>query len=358
MSGCRSMFLPGGLCRAGLCCTIRGDFCRRFPFAWFRRARKERSRRSSGSGRSTTFAFPFNRPTEQQWVRLPDRRLRRVTIAPVRREFFRGWLIFRFFRRGGSVGRSGVAVSSSAGDIAKAALGWRRAFRLRFSLRRGTCRCRREVLVYPRIEPTRGSLRNPAAGAGRVGELYARARVGSATAFANTAGRFGAACGLEGDGEVGLAEGARIRAARMSAGCASSFDNPEPGVISERAYERAVDLTASLAWHFSAQEAEVSFVVPGRPRTRDLHEFLAWLAVIQPGVMQAAEEKPEATRAAVGESTAGATASPQGWRAQGFARDPLLEISRNNGESTTLSSRRGRGRACRRPCGTLPIFPR
>src|SRR5207248_1143650 len=53
--------------------------------------------------------------------------------------------------------------------------------------------------------------------------------------------------------------------------------------ISERAYERAIDLTASLAWHFSTQEAEVSYVAPGRPRTRDLHEFLAWLAVIEPG---------------------------------------------------------------------------
>ena len=64
-----------------------------------------------------------------------------------------------------------------------------------------------------------------------------------------------------------------------------AFDNPEPGLISERAYEKAVDLTASLAWHFSTQEAEVSFVVPGRPRTRDLHEFLAWLAVIEPGMI-------------------------------------------------------------------------
>ena len=63
-----------------------------------------------------------------------------------------------------------------------------------------------------------------------------------------------------------------------------AFDNPEPGRISERAYEKAVDLAASLAWHFSTQEAQVSFVVPGRPRTRDLHEFLAWLAVIEPGM--------------------------------------------------------------------------
>src|SRR5207302_5130091 len=31
---------------------------------------------------ATTFSFPFNRPAEQQWLRLPDRRLRRVTVLP------------------------------------------------------------------------------------------------------------------------------------------------------------------------------------------------------------------------------------------------------------------------------------
>jgi hypothetical protein len=39
-----------------------------------------------------------------------------------------------------------------------------------------------------------------------------------------------------------------------------------------------------LAWHFSEQDAEVSFAAPGHPRTRDLHEFLAQLAVIEPRI--------------------------------------------------------------------------
>jgi uncharacterized protein (DUF58 family) len=60
------------------------------------------------------------------------------------------------------------------------------------------------------------------------------------------------------------------------------FDNPAPGVLGEAEYERAVGLAASLAWHFSEQDAELSFLLPGRPRTKDLHEFLAGLAVIQP----------------------------------------------------------------------------
>src|SRR6266700_3351965 len=61
-----------------------------------------------------------------------------------------------------------------------------------------------------------------------------------------------------------------------------AFDNPEAGSISEKEYERAVDLAASLAWHFSSEAAEVSYLIPGRPRSRDLHEFLAWLALVEP----------------------------------------------------------------------------
>jgi uncharacterized protein (DUF58 family) len=59
------------------------------------------------------------------------------------------------------------------------------------------------------------------------------------------------------------------------------FDNPPVGAISGPAYERAVNLAASLAWHFSSQDAEVSFVVSGHSRGTDVHEFLARLAVIE-----------------------------------------------------------------------------
>jgi uncharacterized protein (DUF58 family) len=60
------------------------------------------------------------------------------------------------------------------------------------------------------------------------------------------------------------------------------FDNPASGTISSQAYDRAVNLAASLAWHFSTQDADVSYVIPGYPRGTDVHEFLARLAVIEP----------------------------------------------------------------------------
>jgi uncharacterized protein (DUF58 family) len=142
----------------------------------------------------------------------------------------------------------------------------------------------REVLVYPRIEPTaevfeilplvRGEWESYVRGRGS--DLYlireympedsARHVDWKATAKS---------------GSLKVREFAREDERKLCI----AFDNPQPGLISERAYEKAVDLTASLAWHFSTQEAEVSFAIPGRPRTRDLHEFLAWLAIIEPGTI-------------------------------------------------------------------------
>ena len=45
---------------------------------------------------ATTFAFPFNRPKEEQWLRLPDRRLRRVKVVPPPPGIFQGMAYFPF----------------------------------------------------------------------------------------------------------------------------------------------------------------------------------------------------------------------------------------------------------------------
>ena len=44
--------------------------------------RKKKKRSKQWQWEATTFTFPFNRPSSEQWLRLPDRRLRRVTVIP------------------------------------------------------------------------------------------------------------------------------------------------------------------------------------------------------------------------------------------------------------------------------------
>src|SRR5260370_28129333 len=45
---------------------------------------------------SATFAFPFNRPRDEQWLRLPDRRVRRVPVAPGPPGIFEGMAYFPY----------------------------------------------------------------------------------------------------------------------------------------------------------------------------------------------------------------------------------------------------------------------
>ena len=149
----------------------------------------------------------------------------------------------------------------------------------------------REVLVYPRIEPTtevfeilplvRGEWESFVRGRGS--DLYLIREYTPEDSARHVDWKATAK-----SGSLKVREFAREDERKLCI----SFDNPEPGLISERAYEKAVDLTASLAWHFSTHEAEVTFAIPGRPRTRDLHEFLAWLAVVEPGMIEPQKTAP------------------------------------------------------------------
>ena len=231
---------------------------------------------------STTFAFPFNRPTEQQWLRLPDRRLRRVTVLPPPPGIFQGMAYFPFLPPQAELSADLELRFDQRGRYREDSFGLATRFPFAFLTKTRHVSLPREVLVYPRIESTnemlevlpmvRGDWESFVRGRGS--ELYrireympedsARHVDWKATAKS---------------GSLKVREFAREDERKLCI----AFDNPGPGLISEQAYEKAVDLTASLSWHFSTQEAELSFIVPGRPRTRDLHEFLGWLAVIEPG---------------------------------------------------------------------------
>jgi len=60
------------------------------------------------------------------------------------------------------------------------------------------------------------------------------------------------------------------------------FDNPSQGVISEKAYEDAVSLAASLSWHFAGKNTDISFVSQDYSGDPDVYRFLSHLAVVQP----------------------------------------------------------------------------
>lgn len=229
----------------------------------------------------TTFAFPFNRPEEEQWLRLPDRRLRRVTVIPPPPGIFQGMAYFPFLPPRAE-GMADLELKfDRRGCYREDSFGLATRFPFAFLTKTRHVSLRREVLVLPRIDATedvfnvlplvRGEMASFVRGRGQ--DLYrireympedsARHVDWKATAKS---------------GSLKVREFAREDECRLLI----VFDNPENGLISESAYEKGVDLAASLAWHFSQQDAEVSFVASGHAVTRDLYEFLSWLAVMQP----------------------------------------------------------------------------
>lgn len=230
---------------------------------------------------ATTFTFPFNRPAEEQWLRLPDRRLRRVTVLPPPPGIFQGMAYFPFLPPKAQVNADLELRFDRRGCYREDSFGVATRFPFAFFTKTRHVALQKEVLVYPRVEATdevfeilplvRGEWESFVRGRGsdlyRIREYMpedsARHVDWKATAKS---------------GSLKVREFAREDERKLCI----VFDNPEAGILTEDVYEKAVDLTASLAWHFSTQETEASFLVPGRPRTRDLHEFLAELAVIKP----------------------------------------------------------------------------
>lgn len=230
---------------------------------------------------ATTFTFPANRPPEQQWLRLPDRRIRRVTIASPAPGIFEGMAYFPYLPAGAEVSADLQLKFDRRGRYHEDSFGVATRFPFAFLTKTRHVALQREVLVYPRIEPTdelfeilplvRGEWESFMRGRGSdlhlireyMPEDSARHVDWKATAKS---------------GSLKVREFSREDERKLCI----VFDNPEAGMMSEPEYERAVDLAASLAWHFSEQDAEVSFLLPGAVRSTDLHDFLARLAVIRP----------------------------------------------------------------------------
>lgn len=230
---------------------------------------------------ATTFAFPFNRPKEEQWLKLPDRRLKRVTLLPPAPGIFQGMAYFPFLAAQTDAVADLELKFDHRGRYQEDSFGLATRFPFAFFTKTRHVSLKREILVYPRIEATdevfqilplvRGEWESFVRGRGsdlyRIREYMpedsARHVDWKATAKS---------------GSLKVREFAREDERKLCI----VFDNPEAGLISEEEYEKVVDLAASLAWHFSNEAAEVSYLIAGRPRGRDLHDFLAWLALVQP----------------------------------------------------------------------------
>ncbi len=244
-------------------------------------ARAEKKARKQWQWERTTFVFPLNRAPEDQWVRLRDWKVRRVDVAPAAPGIFDGMVYFPYLPPKAELAADLELSFERRGRYCESSIGVATRFPFAFLTKTRDVALEREILVYPRVEPPaelfeilpRASGDWESFVRGRGSDLYrireympedsARHVDWKATAKS---------------GSLKVREFSREDERKLCI----VFDNPAAGVISEESYERAVNLAASLAWHFSTQAAQVSFVVAGEGRGVDVHEFLARLAVIEP----------------------------------------------------------------------------
>ncbi len=244
------------------------------------RPKKSTKIRKQWKWEPATFAFPLNRAPEHQWLRLRDWRVKRVEVASPPPGIFEGMIYFPYVPPEADL-TSDVELSfERRGRYCESSFGVATRFPFAFLTKTRDVALAREILVYPAIEPpdelfqilplVRGEWESFVRGRGsdlyRIREYMpedsARHVDWKATAKS---------------GSLKVREFNREDERKLCI----VFDNPMAGLISTQKYERAVNLAASLAWHFSTQDAEVSFVISGHARGTDVHEFLARLAVIE-----------------------------------------------------------------------------
>jgi uncharacterized protein (DUF58 family) len=227
-----------------------------------------------------TFAWPRNRAPEQQWVRLPDRRLRRVS-EPQERPILEQSVYFPFLAPAQQLRADLELCFPLRGRYQEKTFGLQTRFPFAFLTKTRRVPLAREVIVYPVVEPTEqflevlpkvtGEFESFVRGRGydlyRIREYMPEdsARHVDWKATARTGGLKVREFSREDERKLRIV-----------------FDNPAPGVLAPAAYERAVRLAASLAWHFHHEDVELSFVAPGLEPTADVFDFLHYLALVEP----------------------------------------------------------------------------
>jgi uncharacterized protein (DUF58 family) len=229
---------------------------------------------------ASTFGLPRNRAPQNQWFRLPDRRLRRVR-EEAEKPILQESVYFPFLAPGQEL-RADLEISFPArGRYSEKNFGLATRFPFSFLMKTRRINLAREVIVYPVVEPTEqfrevlpmvtGEFETFVRGRGY--DLYRIREYMPHDSARHVDWKATARTGALKVREFSREDERKLRIV---------FDNPAPGILPPPVYERAVRLAASLGWHFHHEDVEVSFVAPGLEPTEDVFTFLRYLALVEP----------------------------------------------------------------------------
>jgi uncharacterized protein (DUF58 family) len=229
----------------------------------------------------TAFGWPPGRPIKDQWFRMPDWRVHRVTAKPEGADIFQGAAYFPFIPAKSDQRADLQLCFQHRGIYQQASFGLRTRFPFAFLIKTRRVPLIREITVFPRVEPTEqffqvlplitGEMESFVRGRGH--DLY---RIREYTA--DDSARHVDWKATAKSGALKVREFTREDERRLRI----VFDNPSLGDVTEEQYEQAIALAASLAWHFAAENADLSFAGQGLRGATDLYQFLRHLATLHP----------------------------------------------------------------------------
>lgn len=227
-----------------------------------------------------TLGWPRNRAPEDQWFRLPDRRLRRITVE-LEKPILTKSVYFPFLAPLQELRADLELTFPGRGRYREKDFGLATRFPFAFLLKTRRVALAREVVVYPAVEAPQeffqvlpmvtGEFESFVRGRGY--DLYRIREYLPEDSARHVDWKASAHTGALKVREFSREDERKLRIV---------FDNPLPGTLSPELYERAVNLAASLGWHFSHEDVEVSFVAPGLEPTPDVFAFLRLLALTEP----------------------------------------------------------------------------
>jgi uncharacterized protein (DUF58 family) len=229
----------------------------------------------------SVFGFPPKRAPNRQWVRVPDRSLRRVAPEPQPPSIFTGSIYFPFIAAHSSASADLELRFPRRGRHVQEGLGLSTRFPFSFLTKTRRVPLKQELLVYPSVDPTEDFFdvlpliagEFEAFVRGRGYDLYRIREYLPEDSARNVDWKATAKTGALKVREFTREDERKLRIV---------FDNPAPGAVSEKAYESGVRMAASLAWHFSQQDAELNFAAAGMEPRDDVYDFLAYLALVSP----------------------------------------------------------------------------
>ena len=240
-----------------------------------------------------TFAVPSQRPPEQQWIRLPDRRLRRIAKENPEARIFQGSAYFPFVPPNTELTADLEVRFHRRGQYHEDSFGLATRFPFAFLTKTRRVPIARRLVVYPQVDATdelfeilpmiTGEFETFIRGRGY--DLYRIREYMPEDSARHVDWKATAKSGSLKVREFSREDERKLRIV---------FDNPRAGAVSPQTYERAIESAASLAWHFAAGDTDLSFVAPGYAGN-DLYQFLSYLALVAPESPESASS--EATTA-------------------------------------------------------------